>query len=42
MWQEGLLQSRGLGSKEVHHLVCALFEDTDLRRDVLSSLTSEH
>ena len=41
MWRERVLQRCGLSSGEVRHLICALFEDTDLRRDVLSGLNTD-
>ncbi|KAK9823988.1 hypothetical protein WJX72_006819 [[Myrmecia] bisecta] len=37
-WQDGRLQQAGLGAAEACHLVEALFEDTDLRREVLNSM----
>ncbi|PRW33925.1 centromere kinetochore zw10-like protein [Chlorella sorokiniana] len=40
-WQEGRLQAIGFSADEVAHLVLALFEDTDLRRDFLRSLEQE-
>ncbi|KAL4418799.1 hypothetical protein ABPG77_010208 [Micractinium sp. CCAP 211/92] len=40
-WQDGRLQAIGFSAEEVAHLVCALFEDTDLRRDFLALLESE-
>ncbi|KAI7835683.1 hypothetical protein COHA_010422 [Chlorella ohadii] len=40
-WQEGRLQAIGFSADEVSHLVLALFEDTDLRRDFLRSLEQE-
>eukprot|EP00887_Chlorella_sp_A99_P003530 scaffold7.g3530.t1 len=40
-WQEGRLPALGFSAAEVAHLVCALFEDTDLRRDFLALLEGE-
>ncbi|KAL4425306.1 hypothetical protein ABPG75_009322 [Micractinium tetrahymenae] len=40
-WQDGRLQAIGFSAEEVGHLVCALFEETDLRRDFLVLLESE-
>jgi centromere/kinetochore protein ZW10 len=37
-WQEGRLEALGFRAAEVRHLVRALFEDTDLRRDFLHLL----
>jgi centromere/kinetochore protein ZW10 len=39
-WRSGGLQRCGLASREVAHLVHALFEDTDLKREVLRDLLS--
>ncbi|KAK9824037.1 hypothetical protein WJX72_007197 [[Myrmecia] bisecta] len=38
-WQDDRLQQAGLSVAEACHLVEALFEDTDLRREVLNSMT---
>ena len=40
-WQEGRLPALGFSAEEVAHLVLALFEDTDLRRDFLALLEEE-
>ena len=37
-WGSGDLQARGFTRAEVLHLVEALFEDTDVRRDVCAFL----
>ena len=37
-WSDGRLRRAGLDAGEVGHLVCALFEDTELRREVLAGL----
>ena len=39
-WRSGDLQRHNLNSKEMQSLVCALFEDTDLRRMVLREMSS--
>ncbi|CAL8471952.1 g11494 [Coccomyxa elongata] len=39
-WKDGGLQKAGLSSDEVVHLIEALFEDTDLRREVLHNIRS--
>ena len=37
-WVDGRLRRGGLDADEVCHLVCALFEDTELRREVLAKV----
>lgn len=37
-WLSGDLQSHGLSVAEVLHLVLALFEDTDLRQEVVRDI----
>ena len=37
-WHEGRLRALGFSAREVAHLVAALFEDTDPRRDFLAVL----
>ena len=39
-WESGRLQTCGFDSQEVLHLVKALFEDTDMRRQVLHVVAS--
>ena len=34
-WGNGRLRAHGLSAQEVSHLIEALFEDTDLRQEVL-------
>ena len=39
-WKSGKLQACGFSSQEVIHVVRALFEDTDMRRQVLHTVAS--